>query len=401
MQQESHPCAVGIQFSCSLSALGQSSQQLREYLTGLDDTLSLQSGWLPERPVWVGAYTGHLIEDLPSDCAPWASRNLRFAITALQQIERPLRQFTQHIHPSRLAIIVGTSTSGISDNEPLLAKYFEGKTDISIDHHKQEMNALAKGLQAYLGWQGAAYTISTACSSSAKAFIAGQRLLQAGIADAVLVGGVDTLCRLTLNGFYSLESLSTGICQPCGLKREGINIGEAASLFLLTPDSAPVMFLGGGESMDAWHISAPQPEGLGAAQAMQRALAHAQLNADQIDYLNLHGTATLQNDAMEIKAVRQVFADHPVHLSSSKHKTGHCLGAAGAVEAYICQQVLLDHAWLPLHQQGEIDPELADQNFVYQSDISKKIVERPLRYVMSNSFAFGGSNVSLVFARTS
>ncbi|WP_171478537.1 beta-ketoacyl-[acyl-carrier-protein] synthase family protein [Acinetobacter ihumii] len=397
MQQKQHSSAVGIQLSCSLSALGHSPQQLREQLSSAETSLSLQSGWLPERSVWVGAYTGAMLPHLPDRCGARTSRNLRFAVTALQQIEKALHNLTADIHPARLAIVMGTSTSGIADNEPLLAEYFQGKTDVEIDHHKQEMNALAKGLQAYLGWQGVAYTISTACSSSAKAFIAGQRLLNANLADAVLVGGVDTLCRLTLNGFDSLESLSDTICQPCGYERDGINIGEAASLFLLTRELAPVMLIGGGESMDAWHISAPHPEGLGAAQAMQRALRDAKLQADQIDYLNLHGTATPQNDAMEIKAVRQVFQDYPVLISSTKHKTGHCLGAAGAVEAYICQQVLLDQTWLPLHQQGEIDPELADQNFVKQSHVPKNMSDQLLNYVMSNSFAFGGSNVSLIF----
>ncbi|WP_394661367.1 beta-ketoacyl-ACP synthase [uncultured Acinetobacter sp.] len=395
---QQHSGAVGIQFSASLSALGSSSQQVRQNLTQptstQQTTLSLQQHWLPEQAVWVGAYQENLVEQLPKRCAPWQSRNLRLAVTALGRIETELRQHTAHINPSRLAIVMGTSTSGIADNEPLLAEYFQGKTEVVIDHHKQEMNALAKGLQIYLGWSGAAYTISTACSSSAKAFIAGQRLLNAGLADAVLVGGVDTLCRLTLNGFNSLESLSASICQPCGAERDGINIGEAASLFLLTRDVAPVMFLGGGEAMDAWHISAPHPDGLGAAQAMQRALNAANLEAAQIDYLNLHGTATPQNDAMEIKAVRQVFAGHPIKVSSTKHQTGHCLGAAGAVEAFICQQALLDQSWLPWHQQGQLDQALEDQAYV---NASTKI--ESLHYMMSNSFAFGGSNVTLVFGR--
>lgn len=398
MIHQQHSTAVGIQLSASLSALGSSAQQVRQNLTQptsiTETTLSLQHDWLPEQSVWVGAYQGELIEQLPQVCTPWQSRNLRFAVTALGQIETELRQCTANMSPSRLAIVVGTSTSGIADNESLLAEYFQGKTGVVIDHHKQEMNALAKGLQAYLGWCGAAYTISTACSSSAKAFIAGQRLLNAGLADAVLVGGVDTLCHLTLNGFNSLESLSASICQPCGAERDGINIGEAASLFLLTRNVAPVMFLGGGESMDAWHISAPHPDGLGAAQAMQRALKAANLEASQIDYLNLHGTATPQNDAMEIKAVRQVFAGHPIKLSSTKYQTGHCLGAAGAVEAFICQQALLDQRWLPWHQQGQVDNELADQTYV---NASTRI--ESLDYMMSNSFAFGGSNVSLIFGR--
>jgi 3-oxoacyl-[acyl-carrier-protein] synthase-1 len=254
------------------------------------------------------------------------------------------------------------------------------------------MGCLAKALQQYLGWEGPAYTISTACSSSAKALAAGQRLLHADLADVVLVGGVDTLCQLTLNGFNSLESLSERTCQPCGVKRDGINIGEAAAFFVLSKATAPVMLMGAGESMDAWHISAPHPEGKGAALAMQRALDMAHISAQEVGYINLHGTATPQNDAMEIKAVRQVFGDYQVALSSTKHKTGHCLGAAGAIEAFICEQVLKDQSWLPLHQNVEIDPDLADQNYVQDAEL-----KQPIRYVMSNSFAFGGSNISLVF----
>lgn len=163
---------------------------------------------------------------------------------------------------------------------------------------------------------------------------------------------------------------------------------------MLSKDTAPVMLVGTGESMDAWHISAPHPEGCGAQQAMQQALTAAGLQPADIDYLNLHGTATPQNDAMEIKAVRQVFSSHQIHLSSTKHQTGHCLGAAGALEAFICQQVLLDQSWLPLHQAGQIDPELADQNYVQQAQHNQ-----PVKYAMSNSFAFGGSNISLIFAR--
>ena len=395
--QHHHAAAVGIQLSASLSALGDQPSQLRTQL-GCSDvapSLSLRSDLLVEREVWVGAYTGEMVEHLPPECEKWQSRNLRFAVTALQQIEKPLRQMTAHLDSTRLAVVVGTSTSGISDNEALFTAHFHDQPHAKINHHKQQMNALAKGLRAYLGWQGPAYTISTACSSSAKAFISGQRLLQAGLVDAVLVGGVDTLCRLTLNGFNSLESLSREICQPCGDKRDGINIGEAAGLFLLTRESAPIMLVGVGESMDAWHISAPHPEGVGAAQAMQRALDTAGILPEQIDYLNLHGTATPQNDQMEIKAVRQVFGKQGPQLSSTKHRTGHCLGAAGAIEAFICQHVLLDQSWLPFHQQHTgLDPELNDQRYVMANDHA-----HTLNYVMSNSFAFGGSNVSLIFGR--
>ena len=386
-----HP-AVGIQFSVGLSALGNTAAQIKQALTTEQNPLSLVSGFIPEKQVWVGAYQQPLIESIPAFLQDVDSRNLRFALTALSSIETEIRDYTAQFDRKRLAIILGTSTSGIADNEKVLKQYFVNQAEVEVQHYKQEMGSLAKGLQMYLGWEGPAYTISTACSSSAKAIAAGQRLINADLADAVLVGGVDSLCQLTLNGFNSLESLSNDLCQPCGVQRDGINIGEAAGLFLLSKETAPVMLMAAGESMDAWHISAPHPEGKGAAEAMQKALDRAGVTARDIGYLNMHGTATPQNDAMEIKAVQTVFQHYDVPISSTKHKTGHCLGAAGAIEAVICQQVLADQSWLPLHQSGSIDPELDEQNYVLNAQL-----QQPIHYVMSNSFAFGGSNISLIF----
>jgi 3-oxoacyl-[acyl-carrier-protein] synthase I len=392
---EEHP-AVGIQFSVGLSALGSTADELRQSLTTEANTFIESKDYILEKKVWVGAYSGNLINDIPENLKSSDSRNLRFALTALKNIQAEIEEYTADIPKHRLAIIMGTSTSGISDNEKRLKEHFLYKKEIEINHKKQEMGSLAKDLKQYLGWTGPAYTISTACSSSAKAMAAGQRLLNAGLVDAVLVGGVDTLCQLTLNGFNSLESLSNGICNPCGFNRDGINIGEAAALFLLSKEAAPVMLMASGESMDAWHISAPHPEGNGAAEAMTKALDMAKVTPEDIGYLNMHGTSTPQNDAMEIKAVRQVFKDYDVAISSTKNKTGHCLGAAGAIEAYICQQVLLDQTWLPLHHSGAIDPELDDQNYV-----SDATLKSPIKFAMSNSFAFGGSNISLIFGKYS
>ena len=391
-EQATHSAAVGIRFRVALSALGQSAADVRQMLTQSTQPLSYSDQYLPEQSVWVGAYQQPLISAVSPKLAEVDSRNLRFALTALQQIEADVRDYVKDMASHRLAIVIGTSTSGISDSEAPLTAHFRQQSDAKVSQQKQEMGCLAKALQQHLGWTGLSYTISTACSSSAKAFATGQRLIQADLADVVLVGGVDTLGRLTLNGFHSLDSLSTDICQPCGQHRDGINIGEAASLCLLTREPAALMLMGAGESMDAWHISAPHPEGQGAALAMQRALEMAGITAEQIGYLNLHGTATAQNDAMEIKAVRSVFQHYPVPLSSTKHKTGHCLGAAGAIEAYICTQVLQDQQWLPLHQQGELDAELADQHYVLEAQLAQ-----PICYAMSNSFAFGGSNISLIF----
>jgi len=389
---DSNQTAVGIQYAVGLSALGESSDQIRQSLTMQSQTLTASKDYILEKQVWVGAYQSALVDSVPDHLKYLDSRNLRFALTALQKIEAQVKAYTSQFETQHLAIVLGTSTSGISTNEPLIQQHFLNQSTKLIGHEKQEMGSLAKSIQSYLGWKGPAYTISTACSSSAKAMAAGQRLIHAGLADAVLVGGVDTLCKLTLNGFNSLESLSDDICRPCGFKRDGINIGEAAALFLISKETAPVMLLSAGESMDAWHISAPHPEGRGAAEAMQKALDTANLNATDIHYLNLHGTSTPQNDAMEINAVRTVFKDYDVPLSSTKHKTGHCLGAAGAIEALICHQVLLDQSWLPLHHDGVIDSDLDDQNYILTSNHSQ-----PIQYVMSNSFAFGGSNISLIF----
>lgn len=225
------PMAVGIQFSVGLSALGCELNQIKQALEQPQQTLSLRNDLIADRDVWVGQYTHPLCSSVPDALWSVDSRNLRFALTALSEIETELKAYTASFENKRLAIVVGTSTSGIADNELLLKQYFQGQTDLSISHYPQEMSCLAKALQQYLGWEGPAYTISTACSSSAKALAAGQRLLHADLADVVLVGGVDTLCKLTLNGFNSLESLSEHICQPCGLNRDGINIGEAAAFF--------------------------------------------------------------------------------------------------------------------------------------------------------------------------
>ena len=296
----------------------------------------------------------------------------------------------------RLGIVIGTSTSGLSANEAALFAHTHGQECTeALVYSRQQMNATSVALQRYLDWRGPCFTVSTACSSAAKAMLAGQRLLQADVCDVVLVGGVDTLCSLTFNGFDCLESLSAERCRPFAQNRDGINIGEAGALFLLHREPENVVLLGGGESSDAWHISAPHPEGKGAAQAMQRALSSTGLQAADIDYVNLHGTATPQNDAMEALAIRQVFADKLPWLSSSKHHTGHCLGAAGAIEAAIaCAALESDETWLPW-QQGfaDLDPVFADLPFVGPDSVFTGRIKR----IMSNSFAFAGSNASLIF----
>lgn len=386
----------GIHAFSMLSALGDRPADMRRRLfTPGATTLTPRDDLIPGKVVQVGAVHAAL-PDVPAALARYASRNLRLALAALLPIQTQLASIAARFPPGRLGIVLGTSTSGISASEPALAQWFRTQTLPAHYHYaQQEMGAPALALQRHLGWQGPALCISTACSASAKAMASGQRLLHSGLCDAVLVGGVDSLCRLTLNGFDALESLSATRCRPLSRDRDGITIGEGAALFLLTSDTAPVYLLGAGESSDAWHISAPHPEGRGAEAAMRGALRHAGLSEDALHYLNLHATGTVQNDAAETLAVNRLFGA-ALPVSGTKHLTGHCLGAAGAVEAGIAYLLLADgNVQLPPHPAFVPDPALP----VLQTTTATHHLPRGGARIMSNSFAFGGSNVALILGR--
>lgn len=387
---------VGIQAVASLSALGGNASELRQNLRNPPAcTLTARDDLIAQKTVWVGQVKQPLLA-VPAALAQYASRNLQLAVTVLDQLQPELEYLKQRYPLSRLGIVIGSSTSGIADNEPLLTKWFTQQRPLTdLVYAKQEMGTTALALRELLQWQGPAYGVSTACSSSAKALATAQRLINSGVCDAVLAGGVDSLCRLTLNGFHSLESLSESQCRPFAQDRDGINIGEAAALFILSRQDAAVSLLSSGESSDAWHISAPHPEGEGARIAMQRALQQAGLEAGQIGYLNLHGTATRQNDAMEAKAVQALFAESAIQVSSSKQYTGHCLGAAGAVEAAILHAFISDQhsSLLPVHGQYTFDAECLPLRFSQQGASWPEYLPRR---AISNSFAFGGSNISLI-----
>ena len=356
-------------------------QPLREHAQPLHDG----------RRVMVGAVQGEL-PPMPSELGVHDSRNNRLLLAALHQIRECVEQWRARVGSERIAIVLGTSTSGIDEGIQALAA-----EEVPAGYHycQQELGSPALFLADYLGVSGPAYTLSTACSSSARAFISAQRLLAADMADVVLVGGADTLCGLTLNGFYSLESLAAAICTPFARERDGINIGEAAALCLLTREPGPVALLGAGESSDAYHVSAPHPEGIGAEAAMRMALEQGGLQPGQVGYINLHGTGTRLNDEMEAKAVHRLFGDK-VPCSSTKALTGHTMGAAGATEAALAWLLLTEDLPLP-HQRyaaSERDESLAP--------IDLLLAPQPLvrRVVLSNSFAFGGNNVSLLLARS-
>lgn len=328
------------------------------------------------------------------------SRNNALALAALAQIRPALENAIARFGAHRVGVIIGTSTSGIAETEAALAvQHASGALPPGFHYGQQEMGSPAELLARELGALGPAYVHSSACSSSAKALASAARLIRMGLCDAVVTGGVDTLCGFTVAGFSALESVSGAPCKPLGAGRNGINIGEGAALFLMTREPAAVALCGWGESSDGHHMSAPDPEGGGARIAMREALARAGIDAAEVDYVNLHGTATQQNDAMESRAVAALFGAS-VAVSSTKPFTGHTLGAAGAVEAALCWLAMQDdnpEGLLPPHLwNGEPDPALPSLNVAEKG----ARLGRPIRYALSNSFAFGGSNASLVFGRT-
>lgn len=331
---------------------------------------------------------------------PMRSRNNALALAALAQIRPAVEAAIARYGADRVGVIVGTSTSGVGATEAAIAAHAaDGALPDDFHYGQQEMGSPAALLAHELQVGGPAYVHSSACSSSAKALASAARLIRMGLVDAVVTGGVDTLCGFTVAGFSALESVSAAPCNPLGANRNGINLGEGAALFLMSREPAAVALCGWGESSDGHHMSAPDPEGGGARIAMREALRRAGIGAAEIDYINLHGTATLQNDAMESRAVADLFGTQ-VAVSSTKPFTGHTLGAAGAVEAAFCWLAMQDdnsEGVLPPHLwDGEPDPALPALNVARPGTR----LGRPLRYALSNSFAFGGSNAALVFGRT-
>jgi 3-oxoacyl-[acyl-carrier-protein] synthase-1 len=293
----------------------------------------------------------------------------------------------------RVGVFMGTSTSGLLEAElayrvrdsstgALPAGFVYGTT--------QNNFSLAAFVQAYLALTGPVVTVSSACSSSAKVFGNAARMIAAGLCDAAVIGGVDTLCLTTLYGFNSLALLSSRPCRPFDVERDGISIGEGAGFAVLDKSAGAndALLLGLGESSDAHHMSTPHPEGAGAKLAMSRALNAAQVEPVDIDYINLHGTASKTNDAAEDIAVSEVFG-RSTPVSSTKGSTGHLLGAAGITEAII-SLLAIEHDWIPggMHTHN-VDPSMKS-NYVVDN------AEARVRRVLTNSFGFGGSNCSLV-----
>jgi 3-oxoacyl-[acyl-carrier-protein] synthase-1 len=346
---------------------------------------------------WCGM-VGGLDTAIGGALARFDCRNNRLAAAGLRQdgFDRAVAGARERYGAGRIAVILGTSTSGILETEHAYRRRDAQTGKLPADYrfqHTHNLYATTDYVRSALQLAGPAVTVSTACSSSAKVFASAVRLMDLGLCDAAVVGGVDSLCLNTLYGFASLELVSPEPCRPCDAERGGISIGEAAGFALLerTHDArehSGIALLGYGESSDAYHMSTPHPEGAGAELSMRRALASANVQPADIDYINMHGTASLVNDAMEDKAIARVFG-RALPASSTKGWTGHALGAAGINEAVI-SALCIQNGFMP----GNLNARRIDPSFGSMLLLNNR--EAPVRHVLSNSFGFGGSNASLI-----
>lgn len=391
---------LGLQALGVVTPLGCGKNEVaRALFAGTRAGLVPSSDRIPDKSVYVGAVAGALPE-APPELSAFDCRNNRLMLAALMEVAGDVADAADRFGRDRIAVVVGTSTSGIAEAEAAFATCrSSGDWPVEFDYRQLEAGGLAEFTVRWLGLTGPAYTIVTACSSSAKVFGSARRLIAAGVCDAAVVGGADSICGLTLNGFDSLEALSKERCNPFSANRDGINIGEGAAAFLLTGEAGPVDLLGVGETSDAYHISAPEPSGVGAVGAMRAALEDAEIGSDAVAYINLHGTATRLNDEMESRAVAGLFPDG-VPCSSTKSMTGHMLGAAGACEAaflWLTLNTEFGSGQLPPHLWDDVaDPELPSLDLVAPGT---GYADKERVAMLGNSFAFGGNNVALLFGR--
>ncbi len=384
--------------SSMVNALGRGKKATLEALQ--QKRSGLQIAQHLEFSTWLGQVEGVDEYPLEKTLSQFNCRNNQLAKLTLDtdDFRHAVNQATKKYGTDRIGVFLGTSTSGSEETEKVYQQR-DANGDLPKDFNYQytdNFSSLLDYTQQSLGLKGVGQVISTACSSSAKVFATAHRHIEAGFCDAAIVGGVDTITEISTYGFHALELTSTQPCRPCDENRDGISIGEAGGYALLeqAKTNEPlhgVCLKGYGESSDAYHMSTPHPEGLGAANAMQQALASADLNTDEIQYINLHGTATPSNDSSEDNAISHVF-NKQTPCSSTKGWTGHTLGAAGITEALICQLVL-ENQFLPenlnlLH----LDPSL--NSHILLDNLQP---EHQVENVISNSFGFGGTNCSLIF----
>jgi 3-oxoacyl-[acyl-carrier-protein] synthase-1 len=392
---------------CRLSALGIATalgagcdEVWTRLLDGEPARLVDRSDLAPDRVLRVGAVNDPLPR-IPERLAEYDCRNNAMMLAVLEQIAEPIARAIREYGADRVGVVMGTSTSGVGDAEEAIRHEVERGGLAPRFHYAQlEFGGLSSFAAEYLGVRGPAYSLSTACSSGARALATARSLLALGVCDAVIAGAADTLCGLTANGFTALSAVCDGVTLPCSRNRAGLTLGEGAAVFLVEPGAGGVQLHGVGESSEAHHMSAPDPSGAGAEAAMRGALADAELAPDAIAYLNLHGTGTPLNDKMECLAVDRVFG-RALPVSSTKPLVGHTLGAAGAIEAAFCWLVLdrlgAGALSLPPHWwDGERDPELPELHLVHKGETA---AAGPSPRIMTNSFGFGGNNCTLVLGR--
>jgi 3-oxoacyl-[acyl-carrier-protein] synthase-1 len=336
---------------------------------------------------------------LPKELGRFDCRNNRLAKLGLDTdgFREAVARASERYGDRRVAVVVGTTTSGIAEGERAFRHRNPdtGRLPDWFDFdHTHDFSSLAKFVAQYLELRGLQHTVSAACASSTKVFADAVQLINVGLCDAVVVGGVDSICDMTVRGFHSLELLAETPCKPFDVQRAGLSIGEAAGFALIEKAdrvaNPEVLLAGYGESSDAHHISAPHPEGLGAVRAMAAALSRAGLDPEQIDYINLHGTGTRANDAAENKAVITMFGTK-TPTSSTKGWTGHGLGAAGITEAVIaCLCVAENFAPKSLKLLNP-DPD-------FSLNVLTANLDQPIRHVLSNSFGFGGANACVILS---
>jgi 3-oxoacyl-[acyl-carrier-protein] synthase-1 len=403
--------------SCSLvamgmiNALGASASEIwPKLLAGDQSGFAVREDLVPGHPLVVAEVAGRL-PPVPKRLERFACRNNQILLATLEQLEKPISDALENFDRDRIGVVIGTSTSGVSDAEAAIRhRHQTGELTQSFNYDQLEFGGTANFVADWVGVGGPAYAISTACSSGARALATARSLLSLGICDAVIAGAADSLCGLTANGFSSLQVVSPEITNPLSTNRSGLTLGEGAALFLCVRDSGGIQLTGVGETTEAHHMSAPDPEGHGAEQAMRGALLNAKINSQEIRYLNLHGTGTRLNDAMEIRAVERVFfasppggsaadsLDSTPPCSSTKSLVGHTLGAAGAIEAGFC--------WLTLRNAGSSTMDLIPHVFdgvadpdIYSPPLVTHGMRVPVGPIMTNSFGFGGNNCSLILDR--
>ena len=376
------------------TACGRGLTPLRSALRGGHSGLRYNDFSTVSLPTWIGRVEGLEDAPLPSALSIWECRNNRLAWLALQQDDLLLqldglrRRYSAH----RIAIVMGTSTSSIGETEAAYTR-LGAAGDFPMDQRRSAVHtphSLGGFMQAATGLRGPCVTVATACSSSAKVFAQAARMINAGIVDAALIGGVDTLCGSVLFGFNALGLVAPNRCQPFDVARCGLSLGEAGGYALIEREGDGPRLLGYGESSDAHHMSSPHPEGLGARLSMQAALSRAGCDARAVDYINLHGTATPKNDEIEAATVAALFPAS-TRASSTKGWTGHTLGAAGIVESVIAMDALITGVLPGTLGCDTPDPACGPQ-------LLRETMQSSPAVSMNNSFGFGGNNCSLLFA---